>query len=66
MMRYLPFLPLFSAVDMLTATVTAILLWNGHWLASLPVAALGVALYAYGRRRMRSLPITSMLIRGRR
>lgn len=66
MIRNLPFLPLFSAVDMLTATITATLMWNGHWLASLPIAALGAVGYTYGRKRMRQLPITSMWIRGRR
>jgi hypothetical protein len=52
----LPFRPMFSTIDTTTTTIAAVLMLDGHWLASLPVVALGVGLNAWARRKGWNLP----------
>jgi hypothetical protein len=56
MIRDLLFRPMLSTVDTFTTMIAAVLMLDGHWLASLPVVALGVGLNAWARRREWQLP----------
>ena len=50
------FRPMFSLADMVTATIATALMLNGHWLASVPVMALGAIAASYGRKRTPRMP----------
>jgi hypothetical protein len=56
MIRDLLFRPMLSTVDTITTTIAAVLMLDGHWLASLPVVALGVGLHAWARRKGWQMP----------
>ena len=51
-MRDLFFRPMFNLADTFTCTVAGVLMLNGHWLASVPVAIVGAAVSTLMRRRL--------------
>jgi hypothetical protein len=63
MIRDLLFRPMLSTIDTITTTIAAVLMLDGHWLASLPVVALGVGLNALARRKGWNLPAVARYAR---
>lgn len=50
------FRPMFSPADMISTTLGAALMLNGHWLAAIPVAIVGGLVAHFGRKRMLRQP----------